>query len=382
MLAICMFDSIHSARWLTQFIDEDIDFYLIPSKKFRNVHPELFKLVSSTRNASFNFPFCPNNKCFLRLVGYFDFLIFEKLKILRKLNISRASYLSLANRRLRPNIVHAMEIQGAGYLVIESGIEISEPHKLIVTNWGSDIYFFQNFSEHNLKIQKILAKATHYSAECERDYLLARQYGFSGVFLPCIPNAGGFHVNSSENLSASASQRKILICKAYGGEFGLGALAFEAIEQILSCNFDIEVIAYSVTDDLIPVALKLTHLHKNFTFFSRRRPLSREHLLAYFMNSRVYLGLSRSDGISTSFLESLVSGAYPIQSGTSCANEWLSKGAVASIVPLNLEHIICELTRALQDDDLVDSAQLSNLKVAESHLSSTTIRSKALTFYL
>lgn len=193
---------------------------------------------------------------------------------------------------------------------------------------------------------------------------------------------GGFEVNSSENLSASASQREILICKAYGGEFGLGALAFEAIEQILSCNFDIEVIAYSVTDDLIPAALKLTHAHKNFTFFSRRRPLSRELLLGYFMNSRVYLGLSRSDGISTSFLEALVSGAYPIQSGTSCANEWLSKGAVASIVPINLEHIISELTRALQDDDLVNSAQLSNLKVAELHLNSKTIRSKALTFYL
>jgi hypothetical protein len=50
-----------------------------------------------------------------------------------------------------------------------------------------------------------------------------------------------------------------------------------------------------------------------------------------FANSRIYIGASRSDGISTSFLEALVLGAYPIQTNTSCGNEWVEKGFHAQL---------------------------------------------------
>jgi len=53
VLVVCMLDSIHSARWLTQFREQDIDFLLFPSSPHRRVHPELERLRSSSEAASF-----------------------------------------------------------------------------------------------------------------------------------------------------------------------------------------------------------------------------------------------------------------------------------------------------------------------------------------
>lgn len=376
-----MFDSIHSARWLSQFSNEDIDFFLFPSKKFRKIHPELSKLINSKESASYRIPFFPRMNPILDLIGYLDFLFFEKITLLTRFKIKRATILSLVIKKFNPGIIHALEIQGAGYLVLEITSELNDSTKLIVTNWGSDIYFFQDFPEHRKKIADTLSKATHYSAECERDYGLARKFGFSGEFLPCIPNAGGFQIDSVRNLEIPASRRKYLICKAYGGQFGLGSMALEIIEKVLSENSEIRIIAYSVTDDLILLAERIAKSYKNFRYFSRRNPIAREELLNYFFESRAYLGLSKSDGISTSFLESMVTGAYPIQSSTSCANEWVQKGAIASVIPVDMNKIISELGIVLRDDSLVDLAQHKNLEVSKTHLSCEEIASNALTFY-
>jgi glycosyltransferase involved in cell wall biosynthesis len=100
-----------------------------------------------------------------------------------------------------------------------------------------------------------------------------------------------------------------------------------------------------------------------------------------FLKSRVYVGASRSDGISTSFLEALVSGCYPVQTNTSCANEWVDSGAMATLVDMNAIQITNALESALTNNSLVNQAQEKNKKIAESHLSSEVIRPLAFTFY-
>ena len=55
ILIIGMFDSIHLARWLSQFENETIDFVLFPSKKFKYVNYDLLKLVTSQKIASYRF---------------------------------------------------------------------------------------------------------------------------------------------------------------------------------------------------------------------------------------------------------------------------------------------------------------------------------------
>jgi hypothetical protein len=88
-----------------------------------------------------------------------------------------------------------------------------------------------------------------------------------------------------------------------------------------------------------------------------------------------------SDGISTSFLESLISGAYPVQTNTSCAGEWVKKGAVASLVSLDSDELLGEVSRALSDDYLVDTAQSANRKIAIDLLDSDLITEAVQIFY-
>jgi hypothetical protein len=42
-----MLDSIHTARWLKQFQNEDLDFMLFPSSPQRRFHPMLKALIKN-----------------------------------------------------------------------------------------------------------------------------------------------------------------------------------------------------------------------------------------------------------------------------------------------------------------------------------------------
>jgi hypothetical protein len=86
VLVIGMADSIHVARWLKQFVNENIDFFLVPSRKFRNMNWELEALFQSKSIARYTF-IAPLKVNFLQ--GYLDFLKHELLaKIFKRLTRS------------------------------------------------------------------------------------------------------------------------------------------------------------------------------------------------------------------------------------------------------------------------------------------------------
>lgn len=377
VLIVAMLDSIHTARWLSQFQDQDINFVIVGSKKHKEIHPNLIMLIESSGEASFELA---NFKNFRGLAGYLDFLVFIFLPRLFRINYRLKNLVALLNSRSF-DYIHALEIQGGGYIVDEalrrSGIKV----KFILTNWGSDIYYFEKYAHHKKAIQSALESATHYSAECRRDYLLAQELGFVGIELPCLPNAGGFDLQLIQSQSPTSARTRI-VAKAYGGEFGRGDLVVESLFQILTQFNTATVFLYSVTDDLIEQVKQLKARFPNRVQYSgRRSPLSRDQMRKLFLESRVYVGASRSDGISTSFLEALISGCYPVQTNTSCANEWIDFGASATLVAMDVSQISAALELALTSNLLVDQAQENNRRVAESHLSSDVIRPLALTFY-
>jgi hypothetical protein len=378
ILVIGMLDSIHLARWLEQFMDEDINFVLFPSKRFRRIHLKLQALLTKDSNAKFSLAFFPK---MIRFSGYFDFLTNEILKRF-KLGDSRAQKLSRILASNQFDYVHAIEIQGAGYLLSDQDPQKLESNKVILTNWGSDIYYFKSFDEHLIKIKGALRIADYYSAECIRDYSLAREYGFGGIELPCIPNAGGFELNTQTEGSLPPSARSQILIKGYGGQFGRADLPISIIPTIFQNHPKYTYFIYSVTPDIFALIQDLPEaVRVRIRISEVGSGLSQKEMLHEFRNSRIYIGCSESDGISTSFLEAVVSGSYPIQSGTSCANEWVQKGANASIVNLSPGELLTAIEQALVDDQLVDNAAIQNLILAERELSSEVIKKQALTFY-
>ena len=378
ILVIGMLDSIHLSRWLEQFINDDINFYLFPSKKYRKLNQNLIRIAVNSNKAKYVYH---GNLSKYQYSGYVDFIKFEILKLGSFGSLRRKSLEKLLKNKSF-DYIHAIEIQGAGYLLGSIEKIFWKNAKTILTNWGSDIFYFSRFDEHRLLIERILQKVDFYSAECQRDYELATNLHFKGTFLPCIPNAGGFDVEDSRIDYIDPDKRRQIIIKGYGGVFGRSDIPISLIENINSEFPDFNFYLYSVTPDALKLIEKLPrHILKQVRISKSKDRLTQKDIMKEFSKSRVYIGCSVSDGISTSFLESLVTGAYPIQTNTSCASEWILKGAIGSLVNLDSREIFNEIRTALSDDSLVNNASLISYQVSKKYIAKSEIKNIASEFY-
>jgi glycosyltransferase involved in cell wall biosynthesis len=257
----------------------------------------------------------------------------------------------------------------------------NQTQKVIVTNWGSDIYYFERNQADKVRIQKVLKLADYYSAECHRDYELALKNGFEGQFLPINPNAGGFNQDVIKRNIRTSNDRNQIIAKCYGGEFGLGCLIISALDDYLNLNTDCSVFLYSVTSDLESKVDSLVLKYSNrISFATVRNKLSMSDMYEKFADSRIYIGASKSDGISTSFLEALALGAYPIQTNTSCGNEWVEKGFQAHLIEPSQNAIFEALIASDQLPDL-EERRLKNKAMASKFLNFESIKLESIKFY-
>ena len=243
-----MADSIHCARWLAQFKGENIEFLLFPSSPNRRVHPELKKLLSLAGPARFRLvPLVHYVALPLWILDRFAADTFRGL-------IFKASVL-----HFRPEIVHALELQNAGYLVLKAFFK-SKPDglKLMVTNWGSDIFWFQRFPKHKAKLEKLLKLADFYSAECERDVVLARNLGFIGHAMPVIPNAGGFSEADFAIPRLASGERKTIALKGYHGWVGRAKVSLEAVREMSKELQGYKIIVYSANRSVLKLAKQVS----------------------------------------------------------------------------------------------------------------------------
>ena len=378
VLVIGLVDSVHLARWLSQFRYSNIDFYIFPSKKFRRLHYDLRKLLKAQFTSKFIYLGFAK---YLVGFGFLEYMFFEIFSKISSKNTHK-KYLSRVLSLIKFDYIHAIEIQGAGYLYCDTAKGLNKDTKLILTNWGSDIYFYQKEPLHLLKIKNILKLASFYSAECTRDYQLAKKYGFAGIELPCIPNAGGFDPTKIRSDICRPSQRNLISTKGYGGKFGLAHLVIPTLIELNEKVPQFDYLFYSVTEDIYELIRSAPKkFREKARVFKVEKPIPHELLLEYFTKSRLLISASQSDGISTSFLESIVTGAYPIQTDTSCANEWLEKGFLASIVSINQEDIRTSIIQAALDNSLVDYAFEINQKLSKNLLDLDKIANTAKIFY-
>ena len=83
-----------------------------------------------------------------------------------------------------------------------------------------------------------------------------------------------------------------------------------------------------------------------------------------FAKSRLYIGLSQSDGLPASFVDAMQYGAFPIQSIESAAGEFIKHGIGGYLVdPWKIGELENYIVNALVDDRLVDDACELNLEM-------------------
>ena len=374
ILVVAMADSIHTARWLEQFEGSEYKFLLFPSSPHRRIHPKISRLLSSDSTMNITTPFG------LKHTGLF-------LAALDKLfaNHIRGLLLRRFIKRFNPDVLHAVETQGAGYISSIALERIKNKPIFILTLWGSDLFWFRRFKRHEAQLKNLLPQVDLLSMECSRDIAIAKEFGFVGEIFPPFPVTGGYElsVQKSDSPKTPPSARKVILVKGHTRFVGRGLIALDAIKKVADLLVDYEVIVYSADPQAIRRVQKLVKDTQLNVRSFKRGELSHHELLSFFKSARIYIGISLSDGISVSLQEAMVCGSFPIQTNTSCADEWIVDGKSGFIVdPYNPALIVSALRKALENDALVDAASKINLDTAQQRLSTSAVSESIRGFYL
>lgn len=406
ILFVAMPYSVHAARWINQLSDQGWDIHLFPTgtelphSHFNNI---TIYGVSSYRPAELDSSvrweqlWPPPQRSTNRLSNLAARIQRRWAKRFRRqeangfssLGADRAAWLAQVVSQLKPDIVHSLEMQHAGYMTLEAKSKLEGQFPAwIVTNWGSDIYLFGRLAEHKDKIKAVLSACDYYQCECHRDVNLARAFGFTGEVLPVCPVTGGFDVAAMRQLRqpGPTSSRRLIALKGYQHWAGRALVGLRAIELCAEVLQGYRVVIYLPSPEVkiaaelvmqstgVPIELEPTE--------GGVTKWSRDDILRMHGNARISIGLSISDAISTSLLEAMVMESFPIQSNTGCGDEWVKDGESALFVPPNdPEPVAAAIRRAVADDALVDRAAEINAQVADERLDKSIIQPQAVATY-
>lgn len=383
ILIVAMSQSIHVVRWISQFSNQGWDIHLFPSVDDGTVHSELkdvtvyhsfwgfYKADPSVKRKGVHIPS-------IRYVNILEPLFRTRAN---RSSAYRANQLRRLIQTLKPDLIHVIEFQHAGYLFLEAYQQLEEPvPPIILTNWGNDIFLFGQLKAHQDKVRALVQLADYYDCECERDIELARELGMTAQAWPVFPNAGGLDLEKASKLRQPLAARKTIMLKGYQGWQGRALFALRAIELCVDVLQGYQVTIYSTGEDVV-IAAELVSKRTGIPIEIVRNA-SHEEILRRFGAARIYLCANITDGASTSMLEAIAMGAFPIQSNTACADEWIQHGETGFIIePEDVDNIAAALRRALTDDDLVERAAETNAKVAAERLDYHKIKALAIQLY-
>jgi len=380
-----MANSVHTARWISQLDDEGWDVHLFPVShrplhsdlRAITVHPPVRRprpdLDPSVRQRGIRWPL-PRGSVRLEWT-------LERLS-----RTNRAARLARLISRLRPDVVHSLEMQHAAYLTHESrrllGGESFPPW--IYSCWGSDLYFFGRQPDHVERVEAILSACDYLITDCERDRRLAAEHGFRGTFLGVFPGPGGFHVDRMRRMRCSEppSSRRVIALKGYHDDAWVGRALFalEAIHRLSASLTEYEVVIYSAEDNVRHAADYISRTTGlRLTILPESPP---DEIVALMGRARIAIGVNISDGIPNSMLEAMIMGALPIQSDTISTREWISDGENGLLVaPEDADDIERALRRALADDALVDHAARLNQDLTDERIARTVVAPRVVKAY-
>lgn len=385
ILFVAMAESIHTQRWVSQLRDSGNDVRIYPSIDYGYSHRDLsgVHVYHSFYGRSGNNSHVTKHGIFLWL----DSLAALARKILLLITPNyQELYLTRVIQEFRPDLIHSLEMQAGGSLVYKVKQDYPELPTWIVTNWGSDIYLFGQNKQQAKIIRQILESCDYYMCECNRDINLARKFGFKGKVLSVLPNAGGYDLKDILKYGNTLpSTRKNIMLKGYQGWAGRSILGLEALERLgKSLNKGgYGLILYS-TQGNIEVEAKARKICKEFDIPIRilANDTSQMEIMKAHGLSRISIGLSLGDGISTSLLESMLVGSFPIQSYTSCADEWLLDGVSGILVsPENVMAVAEAISHAINNNKLVNKAAILNQRTIKKRANYDLVRKKVVAMY-
>jgi len=346
ILVVGMVDSVHLAKWLRQFESSSFEFQVISSSPHRRIHPILVGLLSGNQPSKYKISW------FSRHLGLFAWVIDRFIgKLILALQIVAA------NRSFKPDVVHILETQNAGYGYLRAHAISARLRGVssLLTLYGSDLFWFSKFASHRRRLESLLPKISVLSAECERDHMVAVDLGFRGKFAPIMPAFGPLQIESK----TYKGTRRLIIVKGYQNKWGRAAIALEALKRVKAKLSGFEIVVYSCDSVTLRLITRLNRREGMAIKAFPKHSLSNMQVIDLMSRALCFIGLSTSDGLPASTIEAIGSGAIPIQSNTSCAGDWIDSGSSGFLVNYSdVETVVSNL------EMIIDNAEAFSEKAA------------------
>jgi len=386
VLFVAMAASIHAARWISQLEGTGWDIHVFDtfqqtntvSDKLRNVtlHRGWYAETHPSVNTQFRWPFRRGNT-----------IIPAKFpKLAHWIVPDTAKRLAEVIKKIDPDCVHAMSMTHSVYYLDEAfKILGRDDIPWIYSSMGSDLYFFGQNAEHRTRMTDILIRCRNYISNNERDVRLAHEFGFEGTVLAVLPGPGGYNINEmlSYRQLTPPSGRRVIAIKGLQNWAGRALAAVEAIERVPHVLRDFEVVVFSPHPVVLKRIENFNAKHSTTIQVIKGRHNPVEEIWKLLGRSRVYIGVSLSDGIPNTMLEAMVMGAFPIQTNPGgVTHEWIDEGINGITVPHDDPECISEaIRRATSDDELVDSAAEINAQRITERIDIEHVRPRVIEIY-
>ncbi len=386
ILFVAMPFSIHTARWLSQLTHTGWDIHLYSSMPGYLPHDFIsditfydnFYLLQGSPTNKNKFK-SPTLHAFSFIKNQFAKKIIRKIAGVTKIQRSAIDQLSEIIHGLKPDIIHSFETQHSGYLVTEAKKKYGSGFPVwIHSNWGIDLHFFGKLKKHIPLIKETLSAIDVLVVEGRRDEMLARNFGFRGLveFFPSV--GGGFIIPDIHKIITS--KRKKILVKGMQDLVRRGLVALRALERCADLLEEYEIVLYS-SNEITQAAAELFFFNtgKKITVINH---MSHGDMLQLNAEARLNICVNMSDGLPNAMLEAMMMGAFPIQSYTSVADEWIEHERTGMLIPPEDPDIIeMAIRKALTDDEMVDNAARVNRKKISEQLDYEKIKIAAQSLY-
>lgn len=284
-------------------------------------------------------------------------------------------------QEIQPDVVHSFEMQSCSYPILETMQKFSHI-KWIYSCWGSDLFYYQNQPQHVSKIKAVLSRIQYLHTDCERDFIIAKQLGFSGKHLGVIPGGGGFHLEQFLPSIQPISKRKIILIKGYQHHVGRGLVVVKAMQniQVEIQKLGFEVVVFGAHKEVKDYVITNQLPYKVYD----RHGLAHQELLQLMGESALYIGNSISDGMPNTLLEAIIMGAFPIQSNPGNVTAEIITHAKNGFLIENPNDIssISELVlKAINSPSLLQNAFEINKIIAKERLAYQVNQQKIVALY-
>ena len=277
------------------------------------------------------------------------------------IEVSENEALATLIKKINPDVVHSFEMQSCSYPILKTMHKFSDL-KWIYSCWGSDLFFYKNIEEHNLKIKAVLNRVNFLHTDCLRDLKIARTLGFKGVNLDVIPGGGGYDINYMSKFKEPLKNRKIILIKGYQHHFGRALSVIKAVASISNIK-NYEIIVFGANTSVLNYIKDKKLEIKVFQIGE----LTHEEVIKLMGKSLIYIGNSLSDGLPNTLLEAIVMGAFPIQSNPGSVTEEIiehNKNGLLIKNPEDINSIKILIESCLHNKDLINYANKINKKFA------------------